>query len=335
MFHDCLKLMIFPAARCDLHQLMTATSRGLASELKSGFRLGDTVKKRDNVDVAGSSSDLDQTEMEPLTHHLKLFPLEESINILRRCFGCLSQGLAYLHASDIRHKDIKPDNLLVDGSGSVLLADFGILTKFSDPVLGKTGSGIPLKTTGSTTTSERTEDQRPLGRTSISHVTNDPWELTRKYAWVEMMKGRRNPRPYASDIFSLGCVFLEIATLMLGWDPRTLAAFQQSHHQRHKLDPSDFGNLEVVYTWIQKLELDNQDIKAHGRETTPTPQTTMTDALPIIRRMLDENPTNRPPAHGLWQHFKRVSLEICADCDPRHPNVWRSHDMVDLEVTTR
>jgi hypothetical protein len=49
--------------------------------------------------------------------------------------------------------------------------------------------------------------------------------------------------------------------------------------------------------------------------------------------MLDSNPANRPPAHGLWERFQEVSLEICADCDPRHPDVWRSHDMIDLDLT--
>jgi serine/threonine protein kinase len=256
-FHDGLTLIIFPAARCDLFQFMKATSRELASDFNLGFKLGGTVKKPDNVDPAGSSSDLDQPKNEPLKHHLILFSFLESINILRRCFVCLSQGLAYLHASDIRHNDIKPENILMDWSGYVLLADFGISRNFSGSAHGKSGSEIPLKTTWSPTKAERTEDQRSLDRASISHVTNDQWEFTRKYVSPEMMKDRRNPRSDASAIFSLGCVFLEIATLVIGRNLSTLAAYIQFHQQGHKLDPSYFCNLGVVYKWIQTLELDN------------------------------------------------------------------------------
>lgn len=45
--------------------------------------------------------------------------------------GCLSGGLAYLHGQQIKHKDIKPANILVN-NGSVLLMDFGLSTDFSN-----------------------------------------------------------------------------------------------------------------------------------------------------------------------------------------------------------
>jgi hypothetical protein len=44
---------------------------------------------------------------------------------LRTFFGCLARALAFLHEQSIRHKDIKPSNILVHG-GNVLFADFGL-----------------------------------------------------------------------------------------------------------------------------------------------------------------------------------------------------------------
>ena len=41
----------------------------------------------------------------------------------------VSSGLAYLHERDIIHQDIKPDNILIDDSGTFLITDFGISTK--------------------------------------------------------------------------------------------------------------------------------------------------------------------------------------------------------------
>jgi len=38
-------------------------------------------------------------------------------------------GLQYLHAHDITHQDIKPDNILINSDGQYLIIDFGISTK--------------------------------------------------------------------------------------------------------------------------------------------------------------------------------------------------------------
>ncbi|KAF1999478.1 kinase-like protein, partial [Amniculicola lignicola CBS 123094] len=64
----------------------------------------------------------------------------EMRSTLRTYFGCLAAALTYLHDSLIRHKDIKPQNILVD-KGNVLLTDFGLSRDFADDV-GSTTSGI-------------------------------------------------------------------------------------------------------------------------------------------------------------------------------------------------
>jgi serine/threonine protein kinase len=45
--------------------------------------------------------------------------------LLCTSFGCLAAGLEYLHSTKVRHKDIKPENILVHGE-TVLYTDFGI-----------------------------------------------------------------------------------------------------------------------------------------------------------------------------------------------------------------
>jgi serine/threonine protein kinase len=68
-----------------------------------------------------------------LDTYLKAAGDEERSNI-RGFYGCLANALLYLHANQIRHKDIKPQNVLIHGT-NVLLTDFGISRDWSD--LGK------------------------------------------------------------------------------------------------------------------------------------------------------------------------------------------------------
>lgn len=95
--------------------------------------------------------------------------------------GCLAAAIKFLHEHSIRHKDIKPSNILIK-SGCVMLCDFGISRDYTDATNGLTTSG--------------------------------PTPFTRNYAAPEVIeRGNRNA---SADIFSLGCCFLEIATVVYG-----------------------------------------------------------------------------------------------------------------------
>jgi hypothetical protein len=56
---------------------------------------------------------------------------------LRRFFGCLATAVEYLHQQKIRHKDIKPQNILIK-DGRVLLTDFGTSRSWADDTKGTT-----------------------------------------------------------------------------------------------------------------------------------------------------------------------------------------------------
>ncbi|UZJ56638.1 hypothetical protein CBS101457_005958 [Exobasidium rhododendri] len=87
----------------------------------------------------------------------------------------LIRGIYYCHAHRILHRDLKPQNLLIDKEGNLKLADFGLARAF----------GIPLRT--------------------YTHEVVTLW-----YRAPEVLLGSRHYST-AIDMWSVGCIFAEMA----------------------------------------------------------------------------------------------------------------------------
>ena len=82
------------------------------------------------------------------------------------------------------------------------------------------------------------------------------------------------------DIFSLGCVFLDIQTVLSGRSLSDFHAFQESD------DGFAFhSSLQKVWAWVDKIS----DDLGHTRHL-----------LPLIRDMLRLDPNERPSAREVW-----------------------------------
>ena len=44
------------------------------------------------------------------------------------------EGITFCHARRVLHRDLKPQNLLIDNKGAIKLADFGLGRAFGIPV---------------------------------------------------------------------------------------------------------------------------------------------------------------------------------------------------------
>ena len=88
----------------------------------------------------------------------------------------LVQGVRYCHAHRVLHRDLKPQNLLIDKEGNLKLADFGLARAF----------GVPLRT--------------------YTHEVVTLW-----YRAPEILLGGRQ---YSTgvDMWSVGCIFAEMCT---------------------------------------------------------------------------------------------------------------------------
>ncbi|KAJ4300784.1 hypothetical protein N0V90_002872 [Kalmusia sp. IMI 367209] len=137
---------------------------------------------------------------------------------LRTFFGCLARALEYLHEQRIRHKDIKPNNILVH-NGNVLFVDFGLSLDFTDAD----------------------------GSTSISMVNG----MTPRYCAPEV--ALQEPRNTTSDIWSLGIVFMEMIVVLKGKTTQYMDEFFEQHGTRQVYIRSNMATLSEFMAELERI----------------------------------------------------------------------------------
>eukprot|EP01062_Namystynia_karyoxenos_P030854 TRINITY_DN22954_c0_g1_i2.p1 TRINITY_DN22954_c0_g1~~TRINITY_DN22954_c0_g1_i2.p1 ORF type:complete len:920 (+),score=172.90 TRINITY_DN22954_c0_g1_i2:97-2856(+) len=154
-----------------------------------------------------------------------------------RCIAAqLLHGLAHLHGLGIVHRDVKCDNVLCAKDGTVKLADFGLAAGMSDVALSESLNGPP--------------------RGTPTHMAPEVW------------RGSANVDPHAADIWSLGCVVLE---LLQGFAP---------FHGRYE-------------EWAQ---ISYALLKRHETPVTILPPGTSAEAGSFLQSCFSHDPSARPAA---------------------------------------
>lgn len=176
------------------------------------------------------------------------FP-RERVEKIYPWFGCLLHALDYVHGMNIKHQDIKPQNILICNADPYL-TDFGMAEDISELEQSKTS------------------------RPDIGTPT---------YRAPEDQSGR------AADIFSLGCVYSEMLTVIQGKGMEDFQIFRRS-------SPATDGIifkfcLPKVIEWIQELATKDKD----GLANT---------VLKLVEWMLKEEPGSRPKAGEAMQELR-------------------------------
>ncbi|KAF2269647.1 kinase-like protein [Lojkania enalia] len=251
-YDEQLCIIQYPVAKYNLAKFLQARSHYLQ------FKLGDEERERDYRAQIGTY------------------------------FSCLCNTLRYLYDSGIKHRDVKPENILIDKENSIILTDFD-------------RSRTNLKTLA------KTEDATPC---------------TVRYSCRQVCQGK--PRDFSSDVFSLGCVFLEMANVMLGKQIRemyeNLGITTSSGFELAYWESVQAGKVE---RWIGLLSDISREIKQDYDSSSVVSHSSgdyvlNANHLDTIKRMMSDDSSSRPKLDEVHQIFSTMR-GICDEC--KAPNL--------------
>src|SRR5579872_1495298 len=128
-------------------------------------------------------------------------PVAEAIHILQQ----ICRGLEAAHGEGVIHRDLKPQNIMLDGSGRVLVMDFGLARSLE--AVGMTQTGALLGT---------------------------PDYMSPEQALAKKADAR-------SDLFSLGIIFYEMLTGRLPFEAKTLMAALRKRIEEKAVPPREIA----------------------------------------------------------------------------------------------
>lgn len=225
-------------------------------------------------------------------------------------FGCLAQGLAYIHARKLRHKDIKPNNILYEQalrnsnqtSASIknhdrfLWADFGLAYDFSDKEDSKTRSTklySPRYAPPEVIKSANTRGNSKAIVKLDDIIENEDIPIRAEMnpeASDEVVEAHGR----AADIFALGCVYFELLSRLVEHD----LPLQENHENRILFSE----HIERLCEWATEQ-------RSHNLSADLQP------LFNITVSMIDSNPERRPEINKIVHLVMKASEKFfCPSC---------------------
>jgi ankyrin repeat protein len=166
-----------------------------------------------------------------LKEYLEQSPFPQTLKpLVRGFYGSLISAVAYLHRSQMRHKDLKPQNVLVMDN-KVMITDFGVALDWSE-----------------------NKNSQSIGRPIGGLVYTPEYMAPELEDW--------QPRNSQTDIYSLGLIFADILCILKG---RTLVEREAYFKKLGTRTPLMRTNPAASEAWFASLEResreDNQPIR--------------------------------------------------------------------------
>ncbi|KAF2809496.1 kinase-like protein [Mytilinidion resinicola] len=188
---------------------------------------------------------------------------------------CIVSAVSYIHHQRVRHKDLKPANILVRGK-AIFITDFGI----SKDLIGETTGSV-----------------------------GDPSERSPMYCAPESnVEGERRGR--SADMFSLGCIMLEMLTVLMGESLANFEEYRITNNSR-----AYAANHKKNYLWM--IELKN---KYHIKNPNTYPYMShsrrISTKLATVAALLNLAPDDRPRASEMDGYNGAGACDGTASCFP-------------------
>lgn len=228
--------------------------------------------------------------------------------VLLTSFGCLSHGLAHIHNCKIRHKDIKPANILyekaldADHPARFLWADFGLAHDFGNLENSKTVSRNRQRYSPRYAAPEIMEEyEARKARGELDFDTSDDEEEEDAPAYAPEGSNSAQARPIghgrSSDIYSFGIVFLEILSYLIAEGTEASV-------------PPDFENCMPFWKNIEGLQR-----WAHIQVKRLLPDNPLVFLFKLSSKMIAHDPTQRPVISDIVTELRNANKQyFCTAC---------------------
>ncbi|KAI9674084.1 MAG: hypothetical protein M1817_001902 [Caeruleum heppii] len=264
--------------------------------------------------------------------HFRNFPKPKRRQIVLNWLHCLADALSYLHSQGMSHGNIRPSSVMIDSAENIYLGDVAafdqMLADKRPNALECYDYGAPekwLRAKVKESTRSKTPEVNPrsfLAKTSMysSTVSRSPSSASKRASEGELAV--RKPTtpvlsewraaisdPQQADIFSLGCIFLEILTMLLKQKGTSFSSHRSTKNRTPgrgggRPDTSFHANLGQVESWIELLE----------KRAEKKVDNIMRGVQPILSLcgcMLARDPISRPSAKQVEETLYDILVGPC------------------------
>ncbi|KAK8087078.1 hypothetical protein PG994_002052 [Apiospora phragmitis] len=234
---------------------------------------------------------------------------------------CLVDTLCYLHSCGLAHGQIKPSTVLFNSKHDVFFTD---LSRLSAETLANSSDKAAFDKESYIYAAPEQWFRPPAGAMNMQRkavLKSPPSSPPGDYTFSIPRHGSEpsnnptpafhtatpNLNPQAADIFSLGCVILELLSLQMKRQTRSFASHRAAKHKMPGRggavpDSSFHKNLGQVESWMAGLSKDaNKKSDAVFRGIAPM--------CKVVARMLSVAPQDRPTAQEVEQETYKVLVE--------------------------
>lgn len=249
---------------------------------------------------------------------------------------CLADTVAFLHSRNRSHRYIKPSTVLFNEKSRIFLAQPTRLSPeplathsknsfdrewydYAAPEQWFRPSGAP------TSPSRRKSSLSSTPETAAISILRPEYASYKPNAMMSAPNPHLNPQ--AADIFSLGCIILDLLSFLLKKQSK-FASFRAAKHKTPGrggavLDSSFHRNLGQVEAWMSLLarEASKKASDSDGGNVFRG----FTPMLHLVARMMSANPHDRPSAEDVQHRIYQIVTEHAGIAEPHCVHQYAIH----------